>query len=999
MKYKFFLFKAVCSIFLLSALLLAGTTGKIIGTVFDAQTGEPLPSANIYLENTALGAASDMNGQFAILNIPPGTYVVITSIIGYKEVRMENVRVMIDITTTLDFELEESIEEGEVITVVAERPLVQMDVTSTFSAVSSDDIQRLPAQSIADVLELQAGLVRDGSGFHIRGGRTSEAAYWIDGLAVTDVYGGGMAVELENASVEEIQVISGTFNAEYGQAMSGVINQITKEGSKEYSGTIRTYAGDYYSTHEVYSVLENVRPTAEAAGVFENPLSGFNPVYNIDLNLNGPLPFSDKKITFFINGRYFSDEGYLYGREWRLPQGIPGSNDLVPLSPYEKFSGHGKLTFQATPLIKLNYNFFGDTWNADRSFSHDYKYNPQGTAQRKGYGMTHIFELNHSLTKNTFYEARFMKLYTEYKQYVYENPNETIDYLGYFNPDSLHLIPAEYYDIINSDGTYDYKSPLGQDLITYIRESGMTPIYVANPADPTGYVHPDSQYIDASYSYNQAGMDLSHYFRSTSSWVGKVDLTSQVNKANLVKAGFEYQLHDLTQHGFTLIPKMQAGGTEQIVPFEPWRPPFSSIYNNRYKRKPIDFAAYLQDKIEMKEIFINLGVRFDYFNAKTVIPADPTDPDIYYPIKNEHIYKNWVEPDRKLTPQERDAYLAQFTEYTSDERRAFMHKDVKAKTQLSPRLGIGYPISSNGKIYFSYGHFFKRPDYQFLYSSPDFKLRDGEVRLFGNPDLNAEHTVKYEIGLQQQIAENLVVDATVYYSDIRDWVGTGPKIETASDQRTYYTYENKDYANVRGIILILEKRFANRFSAKIDYQFQVAEGTYSNPADAYNDIQNNEAPLIALIPLNWEQRHTVSGVLNIMIQQWMLSFVGKYHTGQPYTPGFTSRAGAVGGTTFRGWKDNSQYKPNISSLDIYINRKFNIYNYELAFFITLYNALDQKGQTGVYSDTGVADYSTYVDPSYISYTAARNGTIADYRNRPDWYIAPRQIQLGMSFQF
>jgi outer membrane receptor protein involved in Fe transport len=999
MKCKFFFIKATLSVIMLYTMLLAGTTGKIIGTVYDAQTSEPLPGANIYLENTTLGAASDGDGQFAIMNIQPGTYVLVVNIIGYKEVRMENVRVMIDLTTTLNFELQESIVEGEVITIIAERPLVQMDATSTFSSVSADDIQRLPAQSIADVLELQAGLVRDGNGFHIRGGRSSEAAYWIDGMSVTDVYGGGMAVDLENNSIEEIQVISGTFNAEYGQAMSGIINQITKEGSKEYTGSIRTYVGDYYSTHGVYDVLDDIRPPEGVAVSSTNPLSSFNPVYNVELNLNGPLPFSNKKLTFFLNGRYFSDEGYLYGREWRLPQGIPGNNDIVAMNPYEKFSGHGKLTFHATPLMKLNYSFLGNTWNADRSFSHDYKYNPLGTAQRKGYGMTHIFEWNHTLNKNTFYAARFMKLYTEYQQYVYEDPTKTIDYLGRVNPDSLHLIDPSFYDIINPDGTYDYKSEKGQALDQYLRENGMNPEYVANPANPEGYVHPDSQAIDANYSYSQAGMDMSHYFRSTSSWVGKLDFNTQINKDNLVKAGIEYQLHDLTQHGFTLLRKMEPGGTVEITPFEPWTPPLSSIYNNRYKRKPIDFSAYLQDKLEMQEIFVNFGVRFDYFDPQTVVPADPSDPDIYYPIKDKHIYKNWVEPDQKLTPQEEEAYKQQFTEYTPEERRAFMHKDVTAKTQLSPRLGIGYPISSTGKIYFSYGHFFKRPDYQYLYSSPDFKLRDGEVRLFGNPDLNAEHTVKYEIGLQQQLAENLVIDATVYYSDIRDWVGTGPKIETASAQRTYYTYENKDYANVRGIILIIEKRFANSFSAKIDYQFQVAEGTYSNPSDAYNSIQNNESPLLALTPLNWEQRHTVSGVLNLMVRKWMFSFVGKYHTGQPYTPGFTSRAGAVGGTTFRGWRDNSQYKPNISSMDLYINRKFNIYNYELAFFITVYNLLDQKGQTGVYSDTGVADYSTYIDPSYVSYNILRNGTIDDYRNRPEWYIAPRQMQMGVSFTF
>ena len=988
MKITSFLVKTVLLIPVFYSLLLAGTTGKIIGLVSDAKTGDPLASANIYLENTSLGSASDAEGQFAILNVPPGVYVVVVNMLGYKEIRMENVRVRIDLTTTLNFELEEAIEEGEIITITAERPLVQLDATSTISSVNAEDIQRLPAQSIADVLELQAGLVRDGNGFHIRGGRSSEAAYWVDGMSVTDVYGGGSAVNLETMSVEEVEVITGTFNAEYGQAMSGVINQITKEGSPTLSGQIRTYVGDYYSSSEIYGVLNDPQPVSEGAGVYTNPLNDFNPVYNVDANLEGPLPFTSNRVTFFFNGRYFSDEGYLYGREWFLPQGLPGNKEIIAMNPYESFTGQGKLTFQLTPLMKLNYNFMGNTWNADRSFAHDYKYNPLGTAQRKGYGITQIVELNQTLNKNTFYEARFMKLYNEYEQYVYEDPTNTIHYLGFVEPDSLYLVPDSLSNIINSDGTYDYTSDSGRDLTNYLSDNGLGPTYIADPANPEGYYSPQEITSISTYSFNFAGMDMGHYKRSTSSWVGKVDLTSQVNKANLIKGGFEYKLHDLKLNSYTIQPKTDSEGT-QLVPFEPMVPGLSSINHNYYMRKPIEFAAYVQDKVEMQEMFINIGVRFDYFDPQTVKPVDPRDTDIYYPIQEKNIYKNW----------QPDADPSQLVEYTPEERRAFMYTDVKPKTQVSPRLGIGYPISSTGKIYFSYGHFFKIPEYQHLYSSPDFKIRDGEVRLFGNPDLNAEHTVKYEIGLQQQLITDLVLDATVYYSDIRDWVGTGPIIEMYSDQRSYYQYENKDYASVRGIILILQKRFAHNFSTRLDYQFQVAEGTYSNPADAYNAIQNQEAPLIALTPLNWEQRHTVSAVLNFMIRNWMFSFVGKYHTGQPYTPGFTSRSATVGGTTFRGWRNNSQYKPEISSLDLYINRKFDLFKYELALFITIYNVLDQRGQTGVYSDTGVADYSTYVDPAYQSYSAERIGTVGSYRNRPDWYIAPRQIQVGTSIHF
>jgi outer membrane receptor protein involved in Fe transport len=301
-----------------------GTTGKIAGKITDAATREPLISVSIIIKGTSLGAASDLEGNYAILNVPPGVYSVLVSIRGYKQVLFDNVRVNIDLTTTLEAALQASAVELETITITAEKPLVQKDITSSLTSIGSEEIEMLPVQSVAGLLELLAGVINYG-GIHIRGGRSGEVAYWVDGVATTDAFYGGQGIRVENSAIEELQVVSGTFNAEYGQAMSGIVNIITKEGKSKYSGQIRAYIGDYFSTSDIYNVSNRVEVTEAADGSLqeyaenENPLKKLNPSYNTELSLSGPIPYNDK--LSFTNVHIFLMRLY-YGKNWFTPQGL-----------------------------------------------------------------------------------------------------------------------------------------------------------------------------------------------------------------------------------------------------------------------------------------------------------------------------------------------------------------------------------------------------------------------------------------------------------------------------------------------------------------------------------------------------------------------------------------------------------------------------------------------------------------------------------------------------
>ena len=259
--------------------------------------------------------------------------------------------------------------------------------------------------------------------------------------------------------------------------------------------------------------------------------------------------------------------------------------------------------------------------------------------------------------------------------------------------------------------------------------------------------------------------------------------------------------------------------------------------------------------------------------------------------------------------------------------------------------------------------------------------------------------MQYEIGLQQQLTDNIGIDLTLFYKDIRDWVGTSPLINTEWGPAVKYSqYENKEYANVRGVTIKLDKRYSNHFSAGLDYMFEVAEGTYANPDDAFNAINNQQEPLKSIIPLPWDQNHTLNGRLVTRVGSWTASLIGRYWSGRPYTPSFY--VGEVVGATARvGLKENSARLPARKNVDIYIAKRFNLANMYMDLFMNIYNVFDTRDETNVYTDTGTAEYTTNVKPDQILYNPNRVGTVEQWVIHPEWYTAPRQIQVGLSVGF
>src|SRR3990172_10485450 len=248
-----------CLIFSLSATaLLDGTTGKISGTITHEKTGEAIVGVSVVLAGTTMGTASDVEGFYIISAVPPGTYALNISAVGFRKKIIQSVQVNTDFTTKMDIRLSSEAVDLDAVVVIAERPLVRADLTSTHTSVDASQIRSLPVESVSAILKTQAGVIEDERGdLHFRGGRVEEVSYTVNGVSVNNPFTNSNSLSIATNAIQELSVVQGTFNAEYGNAFSGVVETGLKEGGEIYTGQISVYSGDRVSTHD--NVFPNVR--------------------------------------------------------------------------------------------------------------------------------------------------------------------------------------------------------------------------------------------------------------------------------------------------------------------------------------------------------------------------------------------------------------------------------------------------------------------------------------------------------------------------------------------------------------------------------------------------------------------------------------------------------------------------------------------------------------------------------------------------------------------
>jgi hypothetical protein len=869
-------------------LALAGTSGKIAGVVRDTESGVPLPGASIMLKGTSIGTSADEDGEYFILNIPVGTYTVEASLIGYQTVSQTEVTVLLDLTTPLDFAMTSTpVELKNGVTVVATRPLIQKDLTSSTDMVIRDQLDYLPnTVGVQSVISNLAGTVVDENGsLHVRGGREATVSYFLDDIYIQDPLVGYAGTRIPTEALEELNLTTGGFTAEYGEALSGVVSAITQEGGSVFTGKVKAYDGLTRS----YDV---------AKGEFENLQRNNN--HSLVINLGGPLTFKQNdRATFFFSGEKIWDDGYL------------------PHNRREMTSGTGKINLRPTNDIKVVLN--GNYYSRDilryqhrdvNEISYDFNLNGLGKVKNKSYSFG--TKITYPPSNKTSFTLKLNHFYTDVKQ----APQQLFDL--YWNQ-----WPGYQED---SSGVY------------------------TGTIDDDNY-NPAQEYYYTGFTTSPDYYPVYHYRRAAYTSLG-FDLINQRDKHNQIKAGGEYRFNRLKWDD------------KQFFNARP--------YGEKYEVNPNYAAFYLQDKMEFKDVIINAGLRLDYLNA-----------DIDY----------WNDPVTK--------------EYK-------IH--TRAKTQLSPRLGISHPISDRTVIHFNYGYYFQVPPYQYMFTNLQADLSTG-YPLVGDPDMEAEKSVSYELGINQVLSHDITLKITTYYKDLTNLVSTREVVYTGG----FYTrFTNADYGTAKGVDVILTKPPTyNHLSGSINYSYMIAKGNASSPYEGYYDYytQGTNAPVwpVKEYPLSFDQRHTLTVDLDYRVPRdwqidlwgirlpgaWGLNTLASYGSGMPYTKTDDQghRLGAL----------NEGRMPPTFRVDLKFNKDFYLFKAKqtyVSFFTEVVNLFDRRNILNVYSNTGKPNddgyhYELTEDPDGDGPLTAEdvNRYYRLLAKDPQNYDAPRTIRWGIEFIF
>lgn len=949
MKLRYY-FSTISLLLIFVQALFAAPSGKITGTVTDAETGQPLPGVNVIVEGTDYGAATNQDGYYVILNVPPGTYTVHAMMIGYANYIVSDVRVEIGLTTRVDVPMQTQAISGQQVEVVAKRPVVNKDVSQSRMSVTAEEITNLPVENVEQVVGLQAGI----EGLSVRGGSANETSFLLDGLSLNDERSNNPYTNISVSSIKEIQIETGGFNAEYGNLRSGLITAVTKDGSaNKYSGTVtihysapapKNFGPSPYSPNSYFlrpymdpavawtgtangawdqytrlqypsfsgwedyakSTLEDSDPTndltPEGAKRRYEYLHRRNgeiniPDYIVDFGVGGPMPIISEplgNLRFYLSHRRQQD-AFLY-----------------PLSTnaYRDNITQLKLTSDITDAMKLKFTgLYGaihsatnTNWDVPTGHVVQGTYELASLASAEGvlyipdyFNPTSIYrnmegiEFTHQISNRTLYELSVQKMTNIYKT----------DTLAHRDTSKVYEIIPGYYMDEAPDGYWGYGSgsPMG------------------------GWM----------------GLAFDRSVNSTYTISG--DLTSQVNEINQVKTGAEIIYNTYQIHSYTYSPSMSTWSRSQ-----------------QYNRYPFRAGAYLQDKLEVSEFIMNAGLRLDY--------SDPNGQ--WYDLQNPY--------DQVLS----EKYGDQIDSLAAK-------KPAESHIYLSPRLGVSHPITVNSKLYFNYGHFRQLPASSYRYELQ--QENNGSVTYLGNPGVAQSKTVAYELGYEHSLFNMYLLKIAAYYKDV-------------TNQPAYTTYESTDgsvhyqritsdnYADIRGVELTVQKRLGKWISGFVNYTYEVTTTGYFGLRYHYQDPQKmrnylRENPYqtkphprpYARANIDFHTPNDFGPRLMGLkpLASWQVNFLASWKTGSyaTYNPNNTP-----------GVKDNVQWKDSYN-IDLRFGKRFQLSNNSsVQLYVDISNLLNTKFLSYA-GFSGADDYQNYLASLNLPFEEGEfkgNDRIGEYRS-------------------
>ncbi len=920
-------------IIVLPVLLFANTNGKIKGKVSDDANGSVLPGAEIRLENASFETFADLNGEYVFLGMPVGGYTLKCSIKGFRTVLISNVRVHTDLTTEIDFSLMRIDGDSSVIEIVADEPLINSSTSSSVYIRSAREIQKLPVRGYPAVAGLTAGVVQRRGDLHFRGGRAEETGYYVDGVYQNRPFNSLRAGDLSANAIEEVQVRNGGFNAEYGFAGSGLVHATTKTGGSRLAISGEMITDEFLSK-------EN-----KSLGAYSY---GYN-LYN--LSIGGPLLQADKA-RFFLSGerQFLRDQAPSSGVHPQLSNSLPAMVEgPVPGNSLSRWNWNGNVTIDVRPFqLKIGGN---STHDDARLYLHQFSmFNAERMPRQKERTVSYYLKATHTLGARSYYTAT-----------------------ASFFKNEFEIGDNVWFDDLESYGDAA-KNP-------QLRAPGVNP--------PTN---------DLQARFLREGTVFNSYRHNKSEYLNlKADFVHQAGSAHDLQAGFEYRYHTLRNYSIAPMGIASARYANPSLTD-------SEVYTVNYAdylgydifgknevdsglngaKHPVFTAAYVQDKIELSDLLVSLGLRWDYFDPAIQHFSDPS---------NIRIIRGKIDSTQ----------LA----------------DTKSTSTLSPRLGLAFLVSEKTLFYANVGKFTQPPELNLLLTSyPVFAtdLEVGSATQTGNAMLKPATSSAYEIGWRHQFGDRASLEITAFYKKIHDLPSL---VLIFARPVPYITLANGAEGTVKGFSTILTLRRSRRFSADAAYTLQSDRGI-SGPSFDSLVLGNPPVLLTPEAALDFDQRHTL--ILNMDIRNgheegprlwggYPLSRAGinllfTLGSGFPYTPGhqrsavFTQFPNSVNRPTDG---INSEYTPSIYSLDAKLDKSITFGKVELNVYLWAINLLGRKNVTEVYEQTGKPDDDGYLSTSEGRFFAGQFASAVEYYkariNDPFNFGAPRQFRLGLRFDW
>ncbi|MFN0150229.1 MAG: TonB-dependent receptor [bacterium] len=871
-------------------------SGAIEGLVKDAKTGEPLAYVNVALRDTKLGTMSKVDGSFEIAGIAPGHYVIHVSLLGYTAVSQEVIAGPRGRTRTLIVLTDTDVAVLEPIQVTDRNDRV--DVESSTSETRMDartDFKQRAINSIEELLAKQSGVIMHDGQLHVRGGRPGDTKKLVDGLPATDPFVGSNSLQVAFSSLSEISLLSGAFDAEFGEAQSGIINMTTAEGGQRYSGLVKFMTDDFGAPDKTY--------------------------YNSDdlvVGMGGPL--LGKSLRYYASGEASFTDTYLPLDRPRPKRDILGVTFADRQN--NRYRGQGKLSY----LVG-------------------------GRSDKK---LTLEALLSRDETQPYLHHFSRAGFWSQQEGHWWFEPLDTT-YAFFRGADHIP-------DVTTRTGTYNWV--WNQSLSTHSFYSMRGSYFTTNDRRTVGGKSP-SEYdsfnsvedVDPANLFFAVSGDYPQWMDyTTKQWTTKGDLTSQVNATNKLKAGYQLQYYDLNMWN-AFFPSVD----------EP-----TGIFRDDYHVNAWGGSIYMQDRLRHEGMVINCGVRFDWFD-----------------------------------PGARATRIGNATRAALFDAPADVSFENRIRKQLSPRVGMAYPISDRDVLHFHYGRFFQLPTLDKLYGGLG-QPQERVIGAVGNVFIEPEKTIAYELGIDHEITDALALDATIFYKDIFGLIGTANPTQgalAAVGAQPPLQFVNRDYGSVRGFEFKLDRPLTNRFGGSVVYTFARAAGVSSDINQGLLvGIGRQEEPPIREQPLDWNRTHAMSA--NLLISDpgvWVISTDWTYLSGAPFTPHrFNERRTDPN-------LINSMRLPPTNQVDVRANKLYSMYGQEFRLFAEGSNVLDRKNIRNLDPDfwpTNDPLYEVYFTESggvggaySLSSVSASGGHELFPLGDPRVYDPGRSIKAGLMFDW